>query len=160
MLLGAQRAALPASTTQEIINVAENAVQMAAQAGAQIDFTVPKNDSIWPNAKDLRNAAYRDAAGRWVRLGSAVSFLDQYTSFGDLNHDGMDDAAVILNEPDAQGDAHYFLAAMLNQGGVMFEAAETPLGGTLNVATHGINAGKIDINGKQYRLFGVSLEQF
>ncbi len=157
MLLGAQHAALPPSTIQGIINTAENAVQLAAQEGVSIPFILTKNDSIWPNAKDLHNAAYRDPQGNWVRPGSTVVLLDQYTSFGDLNHDGADDAAVIVNKPGADGTPHYFIAAMLNQGSVMFDIAELPLGENLNITDHRVTDGKIVIDGKQYHLFGISL---
>ena len=157
ILLGAQRAVLPPSTIQGIVNVAENAVQLAAQTGAPIGFEVPQNNGIWPNINDLTNAAYRSSAGNWVRLGPTVSLLEAYTSFGDLNHDGRDDAAVIVNKPGADGAPHYFLAAMLNQGGVMFDVAELPLGGAVSINAHHIVNGTIELDNKHYQLFGISL---
>jgi hypothetical protein len=171
-LLTIQGASLAPSAAQNAVNIAENGVQLAAQAIAaqQIPFTVPQNDGVWPNIKDLGNAAYRDGNGGWARLGPSVSLLEQYTSFGDLNHDGSDDAAVILAKPaEANTTAattsannpgeHYFLAAMLNQGGTMFEVAELPLGNTLSIVSHSIASGTIIIDGKQYKLFGINLSE-
>jgi hypothetical protein len=96
-----------------------------------------------------------------VRLGSGVTLLQQYTSFGDLNHDGADDAAVILAKPStaggAEGGESYFLAAMLNQGGVMFDIAELPLGSTANINSHQIASGTIILGSNQYKLLGTDL---
>lgn len=142
------------------LTLAENGMQLATQASANVPFVVPQNNSIWPNITDLVNAAYRDSNGNWVALGSTVTLIESYTSFGDLNHDGIDDAAVIVSKPDASGGQHYFLVAMLNQGGVMFDVAEFPLGNTLNVTTHSVTpAGTIMLNNTQYALFGTSLSE-
>jgi hypothetical protein len=137
-----------------MVNIAGNAIQIVTQATAQIPFTVTQNNSIWPNIDGLYNAPYRDAKGNWVRLGSTVSLLAQYTSFGDLNNDGFDDAAVIVNKPAADGNPRYFLAAMLNQGGIMFDIAELPLGKKININSHRVTSGQIIIDGKRYELWG------
>ena len=106
------------------------------------NFQVPPNDSVWPNIKDLSNAPYIIGPGQWSQLSrnGPTSAAGKYTSFGDLNHDGSDDAAAIVNRPTASGTPNYFLAAMLNQGGIMFNIADLPLGTSLNIASHTITA--------------------
>jgi hypothetical protein len=144
---------------QTAINIAENGVQLAAQAVAMphIPFAIAPNDSVPPNIADLGNAAYRDGDGNWVRLGNGVNLIEGDTSFGDLNHDGVDDAAVIVEKPSSGGGVNYFLDAMLNQGGIMFDIAEVPLGAALTVTSHEIVPGTIFINDQQYQLFGTQL---
>jgi len=139
---------------QEAVNFGSNAVQVVTQAAAPVSFAVPQNDSIWPNAKDLVNAPYIDGSGRWVRLGPTVQALFEDTSFGDINHDGFDDAALIVNRPSAGGTPNYFLAAMLNQGGILFNIADLPLGPGLTVTSHSIASGTIFLNGNAYSLLG------
>jgi len=144
---------------QEAVNFGSNAVQMVTQAAAPVGFQVPKNDSAWPNVKDLMNAPYIDTPGHWAPLGATVQGVFQYASFGDLNHDGVDDAAIIVNRPTANGTANYFLAAMLNQGGIMFNIADAPLGATINITSHAIASGTIILNGTHYTLLGNSITQ-
>ena len=115
---------------------------------------MPQNDSAWPNAKDLKNAPYIDASGHWARLGKTVELLDGNTSFGDLNRDGMDDAAVIVNRPLSNGTPNYFLAAMLNQNGIMFNIADFSLGTSINITSHSVTGGIILLNGDHYELLG------
>ena len=156
VLLFAQNHTLPPEVLQSTVNLGSNTVQLVTQAAAPIDFPVPQNDSIWPNAKDLLRAPYLNAPGHWSPLGSAVQLMQADTSFGDLNQDGLDDAAVIVDRPSA-GAAHYYLAAMLNQGGILFNIADYPLGSSLTVATHTISNGVAWVNGTGYRLLGNTL---
>lgn len=152
---------LSASSTalaQSAVNFGSNAVQIVEQATAPIGFQVPPNDSFWPDIKDLSNAPYIDGTidgvNDWTQLGSAVTLLPNYTSFGDLNHDGVDDAAAIVERPSADGTANYYLAAMLNQGGIMFNIADYPLGTTLNIASHTITSDIAWLNNSSYELLG------
>jgi hypothetical protein len=155
-----QSPAVSTTTAQNSVNLAENAIQIVAQETAPIDFTVPKDNSIWPNITDLVNAPYLDGNGNYVPLGSAVSLLEQDTSFGDINNDGIDDAAVIVNRPTpATGAPNYFLAVMLNQGGIMFNIADYPLGNTVNINSHHVTDGNIIIDGNQYELWGDQIEK-
>jgi hypothetical protein len=148
----------PASATLlSAVGLTNRSLELVAQANAEIPFSVQANDGTWPNIGDLQNAAYRDANGNWVRLGPSVVLVQEDTSFGDLNGDGLDDAAVVVNEPDASGAAHYFLVAMLNQGGVMFDAAELPLGNSVDITSHRIANGVIELNGNTYQLLGTLL---
>ncbi len=153
---GAGSAIVPA-TAQAVVNVAGNAVQIATQAMAPVGFPVVENNGRWPNMNDLLNAPYRDASGKWVRLGSSVQLMQEDTSFGDLNHDGVDDAAVVVKKITPLGSANYFLVAMLNQGGIMFDIAELPLGASFAASSHTIANDLVALNGKQYELIGNSL---
>ncbi len=146
------------AAAQQAVNIAGNAVQIATQAEAPIGFAVAQNDGIWPNMRDLLNAPYRAADGAWVRLGNGVQLVQEDTSFGDLNHDGMDDAAVVVKKSMPGGTQGYFLAAMLNQGGIMFDIAEMPLGTNFAAAAHAIASGTAMLNGKHYQLIGNALE--
>lgn len=145
--------------TQSAINFGSNTVQIVTQAAAPIDFQVPPNDSVWPNIKDLSNAPYIDGPGQWTHLGATVQLLPEYTSFGDLNNDGMDDAAAIVDRPTASGAQNYFLAAMLNQGGIMFNIADFPLGSNLDIASHTISNDVAWLNSDRYELLGNTITQ-
>jgi hypothetical protein len=147
----------PTATTafmQQAVSFGSHAVQIVTQAEAPIGFSVPQNDSVWPNAKDLMNAPYIDAAGHWSQLGKTVQLIPGDTSFGDLNHDGLDDAAVIVNRPSSDGTPNYFLAAMLNQNNIMFNIADFPLGTDINIASHSISGGMILLSNTSYELLG------
>jgi len=152
--------ATPAIQTQAV-NMAGNAVQLAAQVADPVGFTVTKNDSIWPNMKDLLNAPYRDANGKWIRLGASVQLIEGDTSFGDLNHDGLDDAAVVVKKQMADGSQNYFLAAMLNQGGILFDIADLPLGPNFEATSHKVaSSGDAVLNGRRYELVGDKLQSY
>ncbi len=141
LLTGAQRdPSLPASSTAAIVVTANHAVQEAAQAMAPIDFTVPPNNSIWPNIVDVAQAAYLDARGAYVPQGPAhgVTLRESTVSFGDLNADGLDDAAAVVTLAKPDGTSEDALAFFLNQQGVMFNIADLPLGGAATVYSHGI----------------------
>ncbi len=147
----------PTATTafkQQAVNFGSHAVQAVTQAAAPISFSVPENTGIWPNTSELMSAPYIDAVGHWTRLGTTVQLVQEDVSFGDLNNDGVDDAAVVVNRPSSNGAANYFLAAMLNQGGIMFNIADISLGTSLNIATHSITAGVVVLNGDRYVLLG------
>ena len=147
--------AVAPAAAQKAVYFAGNAVQLAAQAEAPVGFAVAQNDGVWPNMKDLTDAPYRNASGKWVRIGDGVQLIEGGTSFGDLNHDGRDDAAVIVEKAMPGGAQEHFLAAMLDQGGIMFDVAETPLGGaSFAVLSHGISGGVATINGSRYELVG------
>ncbi len=159
VLTFAQSHAPSAAFAEQAVNFGSNAVQLVTQAAAPINFSVPANDSIWPNIKDLLGAPYIDGAGHWTRLGSTVQLIQEDTSFGDINHDGMDDAAVIVNRPSADGAPNYYLAAMLNQGGIMFNVADFPLGASMNIASHTVANGIISLDGAHYGLLGNTIQK-
>lgn len=158
VLVSAQNPKMVLTMRQQAVQLGSNTVQLVTQAAAPIGFDVPKNNSIWPTAKDLMDAPYVDGPGHWARFGSTVQPLLQYASFGDLNDDGADDAAVIVNRPSVGGRPHYFLAVMLNQGGILFNIADVPLGSTVNVASHSIANGAVLLDSRKYNLLGNELK--
>ncbi|HVO29058.1 MAG TPA: hypothetical protein VMT81_03695 [Candidatus Paceibacterota bacterium] len=145
---------------QPAVAIGSRAVQLAAQAEAmpRISFAIPPNDSAAPNIKDLGHAAYLDAAGNYVPLGPTVALVQEDTSFGDLNGDGFDDAAAVVERADAGGGTDLALAAMLNQGGIMFDIADLPLVSGIQVVSHAIvPGGDIVLNSSTYYLLGDQL---
>ncbi len=155
---------LPQDVRQRMVLLAEQAMQVSAQAGATIDFPVPQNSSAWPNVTELGSAPYIGIDGKFVRQGPTLTVLNAYTSFGDLNGDGVDDAAVIVKRTDGMGATSFALAAMLNQGGILFNIADVPLGNTEpQIYDHNIQNGivtlDIQVDGQprtvaHYALFG------
>ena len=118
LLIGiGQNANFPYAVRERAVITAEHAVQISTQAEAMpsIGFSVPKNTSIWPTTSDLMQAPYRSADGSWVPLGNSVQLMAPSTSFGDINSDGLDDAAVIVKQTTKDGGSRYALAVMLNQ---------------------------------------------
>lgn len=157
LLAGAQAPNTSLAAMQRAINDAEQTLQVIAQAEAKIPFSVKKNDGIWPNIQDLANSPYLDADGNYVPLGQGVKLVEADTSFGDLNADGLDDAAVIVDKPTPSGTPNYYLAAMLNQNGILFNIADLPLGTSTNIIAHSIKDGQIILDGAHYELVGTAL---
>ncbi len=157
LLVSAQNPQTTPAMAQNAINLAGNVIQIVDQAKTPINFAVREKSSIWTNITDLLSAPYIDSEGNWVRIGPKVSILSEYTTFGDLNNDGFDDAAVIVNRRGTDGASHYFLAAMLNRGTTLFDIADFPLGDSVNIVSHEFTNGKIVLDGKKYELLGKEL---
>jgi hypothetical protein len=145
LLAGAQHnAAMAPSTTKATIAIASRAIQLSAQVEAmpKIPFAIPPNDSNDPNMKDLMQSAYIGSNGAYVpAVGAGVGIVQGDTSFGDLNDDGYDDAVTVVQRTDMAGNTTFALAAMLNQGGMMFNIDDVPLGSTVQVYSHNIVQG-------------------
>ena len=141
-------AALPASTTARIAAIGNQAVQLVDQQMAVIPFSVVQDNSIYPNANDLLNAPYLNAAGEYAPLNNQTVQLDQSSiSFGDLNGDGLDDAAAIVyRSATPGGSAQAALAFFLNQNGIMFNIADRTLGASTTVYSHNITNGELVID--------------
>jgi hypothetical protein len=145
LLTGAQHSAtMTPSTKQATVAIASRAVQLSAQAEAmpKIGFAIPPNDSNAPSIKDLLQAAYIDPTGAYVPVAdSDVALIQGDTSFGDLNADGFDDAVAVVQRTNAAGNTTFALATLLNQGGMMFNIDDVPLGSTVQVYSHNIVQG-------------------
>lgn len=145
LLTGAQHSAvMTPSTTEATVAIAGRAIQLSAQAEAmpKIGFTIPPNDSNAPNMKDLMQTAYIDETGAYVpAVGADVGVVQGDTSFGDLNDDGFDDAVTVVQRTDSSGNTTFALATMLNQGSIMFNINDVPLGSTVQVYSHNIVQG-------------------
>ena len=151
LLIGiGQNANFPYAVRERAVITAEHAVQISTQAEAMpsIGFSVPKNTSIWPTTSDLMQAPYRSADGSWVPLGNSVQLMAPSTSFGDINSDGLDDAAVIVKQTTKDGSSRYALAAMLNQDNILFNVADLPLAPAVEIYSHNIQGNQISIDMK------------
>lgn len=129
---------------QQAVALANQAVQQAIQLEVtpNINFPTPKNPSIWPNVVDLRSAAYIGPDGGYVPLSANVVLLDADTSFGDINGDGLDDAAAIIQRTNSVGQTATMLAIMLNQNGAMFNIADVQLGdASMQILSHHVVEG-------------------
>ncbi len=127
---------------QQAVLVGSRVVQLSTQDLANIGFVVPQDNSAWPNITDLQNAPYLNAEGRWVQLGQGVQLISSSTSFGDLNDDGLDDAVALVKRSLPDGSSDFALAAFLNQGGILFNIADAPLGTGVQVYNHSIQNGE------------------
>ena len=135
LLAGAKsNPSLTASTTAQIVAIGNHAVQLAAQADARMGagFAVPQNTDIWPTVGDLMQSGYLNNNGAYVAEGEGATLEQSTISFGDLNADGFDDAAAIVDLQGSGGTTEAALAMFLNQGGVMFNIADLPLGTSLS----------------------------
>lgn len=129
LLSGAQNnTTMSSSTTAQLVALGSRTVQIVTQASAKIDFTVAENSSTWPNLTELLAAPYLDAGNNYVQQGSTVKLDQGSISFGDLNNDGLDDAAAIVERTTANGATEHAIAAFINQGGIMFNVADLSLG--------------------------------
>lgn len=111
----------------------------------------------------LRNATYQGIYDQPVALtdgkyegepfveGGAsrptVIFADPFAAFGDLNGDGVEDAAVILVESSGGSGAFIYLAAVINQNGQPVNVATTFLGDRVQPASASIQDGEIVFQG-------------
>ncbi len=145
LLTGAQHSVvMTPSTTQATVAIASRAIQLSAQAEAmpKIPFAIPPNTSNAPNMKDLLQTAYIDLTGAYVPpIANDVGVVQEDTSFGDLNADGYDDAVTVVQRTDSAGNTTFALAAMLNEGGMMFNVDDVPLGSTVHLNSHDIVQG-------------------
>lgn len=156
--------AVSSTTAAQLVTLGSRTVQLAVQATAPIDFAVPANKSIWPNVVELLSAPYIDANGKYVREGASVELDQGSLSFGDLNNDGFDDAVALVTQRQNDGSTKSVLAAFLNQGGIMFNIADMPLGvAPVELYSHNVVGGLIVMNMKvggqsrattTYRLLG------
>lgn len=138
--------AIAPATTKQLITLGSQTVQIATQVVAPINFPVKKNTSAFPSGSEVLNAPALTAAGAYVpiAMGTPVALVQPSLSFGDLNSDGVDDAAAIVIQTTGTGGniaTSSALAIFLNQGGIMFNIADQPLGAAVTVYSHHIISG-------------------
>jgi hypothetical protein len=133
---------------QQSVALCGQVVQITTQAMAPINFSVVPNNGVFPTTSDLLNAPYLTAQGSYEQLApsSSVQLIEPDTSFGDLNGDGLDDAAGIVTQAVGNGTVRYALAIFLNQGGIMFNIADRPLGSGVTVYSHHVASGTVVID--------------
>lgn len=104
-----------------------------------------RSESLPGGTARLVNGRYRQAPGGdaspvpELRLGAA-------TATGDLNGDGVPDAAVILIADRGDGDFRCELAAVVNEGGKPRHGASVSLGERVKVLSLGIRSGVITVD--------------
>lgn len=119
----------------------------------------PAAGGLAPDA--LRNTTYQGIYAEPVQLtdgkyegepfveGGAsrptVVFADPFTAFGDLNGDGIEDAAVILAENSGGSGVFIYLAAVVDQEGMPVNAATRLLGDRVEIKSLTIDNGQIVI---------------
>ncbi len=140
----------PLAVREQAILSAEHTIQLATQTIAMRDitFSIPKNASIWPNMQELAEVPYRSAENTWAPLGSSVMIVGSSVSFGDINNDGLDDAAVVVKQVQKDNKSNYALAVMLNQNDILFNIADVPLGSAVEIYSHSIQDGQIFLDMK------------
>lgn len=69
--------------------------------------------------------------------------LIPFTAFGDLNGDGIDDAALLLVESSGGSGSFFYLAAVINSKGMPENVATTLLGDRLSPESLAIEAGEV-----------------
>ena len=90
----------------------------------------------------LDNGKYEEA----IQPGAAskiVVSLSQLYAMGDLNEDGVDDAAVVLIGNTGGSGTFYQLVAVLNEGGTPRPVATALLGDRINLESLSIKSGEI-----------------
>ena len=140
--------ALPISAREQAVNIAQHSIQLVTQAEAmpEINFTIPNNNDIYPNATDLVQTAYRGLDGKWVPFGKNLSIVDNSISFGDINNDGIDDAVVLVKRTASNGNSDYALAFMLNQNNILFNITDVLLGSSVQIFNHRITNNEFSVD--------------
>lgn len=152
---------VPVAFKEQLVAVSGRVIQLSTQALASVPFAVAPKTSIWPNVLDLENAPYLDLDGNYVRRGAGVQYFGETLSFGDMNGDGLDDAAVLVQRTGSGSRSDYALAVLLNQGNILFNIADFPLktaaGRAPQIKDHHVVNGRLIIDGKKYALLGNKL---
>ncbi len=116
------------------------ALTLEALKNAEYDSEFPKSHKA-----KLTDGKYEEE----YQPGAATKLVIQfYTShaIGDLDGDGVDDAAVILVANPGGSGTFYHLAAVFNQGGTPKHVASQSLGDRIQVKSLSIKSGEIILN--------------
>ncbi len=107
-----------------------------AQYGGIYDTAVQLTDGHYEGKPFVEGGASRPT----------VDFVKDFYAFGDLNGDGVDDAAVFLAENSGGSGVFTYVAAMLNQNGVPVNAGTAFLGDRSNLISVKIEDGIIAVD--------------
>ncbi len=158
LLSSAQNPSISVELRAQAIATASQAIalyQTARQGQVQIQVQAPAKKNIWLNITQLANAEYADLAGNRFRLenGSYAAasnkavLRQEFTSFGDLNKDLLDDAVVVLEVSAGTSPSEYMLAAVTNRGdGGVTDAANLDLGRTVQIFDHRVQNGQFKLD--------------
>jgi hypothetical protein len=87
----------------------------------------------------LTDGGYRRAYAGESGASTSVTLYDTI-AFGDLNADGTEDAAVILQVDAGPDESFFYLAAVINQKGIPYRFSSEPLGQDLTIHALSIEA--------------------
>jgi hypothetical protein len=87
----------------------------------------------------LTNGAYQEGSGAEIFSVSITGAI----AFGDLNGDGLEDAAAILVENGGGTGQFESVVVMINQGGVLAQAGVAQLGDRVQINSLAIQAGRV-----------------
>lgn len=107
-------------------------------ANAEFDSPAPAEGPI-----RLAEGIYQEAAAPGAASAFSVSLLQDLAAFGDLDSDGLSDAAVILAGSGGGSGTFITLAAVPNDDGAPGHAATTYLGDRVRVSSVVIDSGEI-----------------
>ena len=132
LTLAGQNTKLSAPARTQVLAVADQAVATAVWALAQ-DGTGIAVD-IDANIEKLQKASYLTNTGARVSLGvpfpvtgGVMTLLEEYTSFGHLDADGLSDSMPLVRTVYPDGRTAYHLAIMRNFGGAFVNTLRQPL---------------------------------
>lgn len=89
----------------------------------------------------LVNGSYERSYGEGASMVNSVGYLQ--AAFGDLNKDGVKDAAVIVWANTGGSDRFVYLVAVTNRGKILRQAAHVLLGNHVQMTSLTIDGGKI-----------------
>jgi len=93
----------------------------------------------------LKNGVYREKAAPGSAIDIVITLSDRYT-YGDLDGDGSEDAAVILIVQSGGSGTFYYLCAVLNEEGAPVNVATLFLGDRIQIRDLSIRSGRIEID--------------
>ncbi len=138
---------------------------VVGSAAASIPATGDLTEALLRNAKydlpdlgviELKDGKYEKKYGEGATQVNTAGYLT--SAFGDLNKDGVNDAAVVLWWSGGGSGTFVHLAAMLNEKGTPRQAAVIFLGDRANVESLAIKDGKIAV-GLRERLATTTVEK-
>ncbi len=94
----------------------------------------------------LTDGQYEEAAAPGSATKTQVQLLSDTTAFGDLDADGVDDAAVVLISDPGGSGTFYDLVAVLDRNGNAFPVATTFLGDRIEINAVTIEDGQIVVD--------------
>jgi len=92
----------------------------------------------------LADGKYQEKAQAGAATETVVALYSKY-ALGDLNGDGVEDAAVVLVSSGGGSGSFYELAAVLNQGGAPKHVASESLGDRIKLKSLSIKAGAMAV---------------
>lgn len=133
-----------------IVTLVMSACTSATPTPTPLTIDMLKNaeyESEFPKSKKakLTDGAYQEEIAPGAASKLTVNLLDQYAT-GDLNGDGVADAAVILAANMGGSGTFVNLAAVLNEGGKPKHVASTSLGDRVQIKSVSIKGGEIAVD--------------